>query len=61
MENGVQKCWLTAAGALQGRHHLADIRGTRRSECFVTNLFVVRISYRGSFYYLTLYIVIKNQ
>jgi hypothetical protein len=62
MENGVSKCWLTAPGVLQGRHKLANVRGKRsRSECFMTNLFVVRIPYRGSVHYLTLYIVIKNQ
>jgi hypothetical protein len=33
----------------------------RRSESFMTNLFVVRIQYRGSVQYLTVYIVIKNQ
>jgi hypothetical protein len=41
---------------------IANIRGKRRrSECFTTNLFVVRIPYRGSVHYLTLDIVIKNQ
>jgi hypothetical protein len=63
MENEVQKRWLTAPGVLQARHQLANIRGKRRrrSECFMTNLFVVRIPYRGSVHYLTLYILIKNQ
>jgi hypothetical protein len=36
-------------------------RQRRRSECYMTNLFVVRIPYRGSFHYLRLNIVIKNQ
>jgi hypothetical protein len=62
LENGVQKCWLTAPGVLQRRHQLANIRSKRRrSGCLMTNLFVARIRYGGSVYYLTLCIVIKNQ
>jgi hypothetical protein len=62
MENEVQKCWLTAPGVLKGRHHLANIRGKRRqNECSMMNSFVVRVPYRGSIHYFTLYIVIKNQ
>jgi hypothetical protein len=39
-----------------------NIRGKRRrSECFMMTLFVVRIPYRGSVHYLTLYVVIKYQ
>jgi hypothetical protein len=32
-----------------------------KKECFMTNLFVVRIPYRGSVHYLSLYFVVKNQ
>jgi hypothetical protein len=41
---------------------VANIRGKRRgSGCFMTNLFVIRIPYRGTVHCLTLYILIKSQ
>jgi dGTP triphosphohydrolase len=43
-ENGIQLCWLTAAGVLQGRHQLANVRGKRRNDR-VMNFFLVRIPY----------------
>jgi hypothetical protein len=30
VENGVQICWMTTAGILQGRHQMAKVRGKRR-------------------------------
>jgi len=42
-ENGVQICWLAAAGSLLGKHQAAKIGGKRRrSECLM-NIFLARI------------------